>query len=112
MGVEYAGGDQDYQEVHNLDHAESQEHAQGHISPGVLNFFSHAGDFSQTAVRNKDQCRRGYGYPVVLSEAHERAVVNAADRELFRRLVETALTERRLPASTSAKSWSKRARWI
>ncbi|MCJ7606060.1 MAG: DNA double-strand break repair nuclease NurA [Dehalococcoidales bacterium] len=30
-----------------------------------------------------DQCRRGHGYPVVLSESHEHAVVTGADRENF-----------------------------
>jgi hypothetical protein len=30
-----------------------------------------------------DQCKKGYGYPVVLSEAHEQAVVTTADREFF-----------------------------
>lgn len=30
-----------------------------------------------------DQCAKGYGYPVVLSEAHEQAVVTTADREFF-----------------------------
>jgi len=30
-----------------------------------------------------DQCRRGLGYPVALSEAHEQAVVTATDREQF-----------------------------
>jgi hypothetical protein len=59
-----------------------------------------------------DQCRRGYGYPVALSEAHEQAVVNSADRDQFRRLIEVALAERRLPTETSAKSRSKRSRWI
>ncbi len=30
-----------------------------------------------------DQCKKGQGYPVVLSEAHEQAVVTTADREFF-----------------------------
>ncbi len=30
-----------------------------------------------------DQIRKGSGYPVSLSEAHEQAVVRASDRELF-----------------------------
>ena len=59
-----------------------------------------------------DQCRRGQGYPVALSEAHEQAVLTGADREQFQRLVELALTEKRLPTATSAKSRSKRTRWI
>ena len=30
-----------------------------------------------------DQCAKGMGYPVALSEAHEQAVVKAADRRAF-----------------------------
>jgi len=59
-----------------------------------------------------DQCRRGHGYPVVLSEAHELAVVTGADRENFWGLVESSLVEARLPGAASAKSASKRTRWI
>ena len=59
-----------------------------------------------------DQCRRGQGYPVALSEAHERAVVTSADRERFWQLVELALSEKRLPSQSSAKSRSKRTRWV
>jgi hypothetical protein len=67
-------------------------------------------DLVQTLVL--DQCRRGQGYPVALSEAHEQAVVTGADREQFQYLVELALSERRLPTTTSAKSRSKKTRWI
>ena len=59
-----------------------------------------------------DQCRRGQGYPVALSEAHEKAVVTGADREEFWGLVEEALVEEKLPDYTSTKSRSKRTRWI
>jgi len=59
-----------------------------------------------------DQCRRGQGYPVALSEAHEQAVVTGADREYFWQLVESSLVEEHLPSLTSAKSWSKRTRWV
>jgi hypothetical protein len=34
-----------------------------------------------------DQCKKGYGYPVVLAEAHEQAVVTTADREFFYELL-------------------------
>ncbi|HVL81351.1 MAG TPA: DNA double-strand break repair nuclease NurA [Actinomycetota bacterium] len=34
-----------------------------------------------------DQCRKGMGYPVSLAEAHEQAVVRAADRRAFLDLV-------------------------
>jgi len=59
-----------------------------------------------------DQCRRGQGYPVALSEAHEQAVVTAADRENFWQLVESSLIEEKLPSVSSAKSRSKRTRWV
>jgi len=59
-----------------------------------------------------DQCRRGQGYPVALSEAHEKAVVTGADRENFWQLVESSLIDEHLPSFTSAKSQSKRTRWI
>ncbi len=59
-----------------------------------------------------DQCRRGQGYPVALAEAHEQAVVTAADREGFWRLMERALAVEQLDTSASAKSLSKRTRWI
>jgi hypothetical protein len=59
-----------------------------------------------------DQCRRGQGYPVALSEAHEQAVVTGADRESFWQLVESLLIGEHLPAPTSAKSLSKRTRWV
>ena len=59
-----------------------------------------------------DQCQRGQGYPVALSEAHEQAVVTAIDKENFWQLVESLLVEERLPTLTSAKSRSKRTRWV
>ena len=59
-----------------------------------------------------DQCRRGQGYPVALSEAHEKAVVTGTDREQFWQLVESSLLDERLPTPTSAKSFSKRTRWV
>jgi hypothetical protein len=59
-----------------------------------------------------DQCRRGQGYPVVLSEAHEQAVVTGADRENFWELVESMMITERLPSPGSAKSFSKRTRWV
>ncbi|MFC1943462.1 DNA double-strand break repair nuclease NurA [Chloroflexota bacterium] len=44
-----------------------------------------------------DQCQRGQGYPVALSEAHEQAVVTGADRENFWQLVESSLVDEHLP---------------
>jgi hypothetical protein len=59
-----------------------------------------------------DQCKRGHGYPVALSESHEQAVVTGADRENFWELVESTLTEEHMNNASSAKSTSKRTRWI
>ncbi len=59
-----------------------------------------------------DQCRRGQGYPIALSEAHEQAVVTGADRENFWQLVASSLIEEHLPSLSSAKSRSKRTRWV
>jgi len=59
-----------------------------------------------------DQCQRGQGYPVALSEAHEKAVVTGMDREEFWQLVELSLVEEHLPSLSSAKSRSKRTRWV
>jgi hypothetical protein len=59
-----------------------------------------------------DQCRRGHGYPVALAESHEQAVVTGAARESFWELVEATLVEEHLPSAVSAKSASKRTRWV
>lgn len=59
-----------------------------------------------------EQVKKGNGYPVALSEAHEQAVVTGADRELFYEVVDTYLADRGLPTAVSAKSFSKQARWI
>ena len=59
-----------------------------------------------------DQCRRGQDYPVALSEAHEKAVITGADRENFWQIVESMLIKEHLPISGSAKSRSKRMRWV
>lgn len=37
------------------------------------------------------ECEKGEGYPVALSEAHERAVIRGADRDAFFRLVDRRL---------------------
>lgn len=59
-----------------------------------------------------DQCLRGHGYPVALSEAHEQAVVTGADRAEFWQLVESLCVEEKIPTLTSAKSFSKITRWV
>jgi len=59
-----------------------------------------------------DQCQRGQGYPVALSESHEQAVVTAPDRDNFYHLLEMSLNDRDIPLTTSAKSRSKKTRWL
>jgi hypothetical protein len=59
-----------------------------------------------------DQCKRGQGYPVALGEAHEKAVITGADRENFWQMVESSLIAEHLPTSGSAKSQSKKTRWV
>ena len=57
-----------------------------------------------------DQCRRGDGYPTVLVEAHEQAVVTARDRRAFVDLLESALADQGVPARRSEKGLSKPVR--
>lgn len=58
------------------------------------------------------QCARGRGYPVVLMEAHEQAVIHAGAREAFRRMVLAALNTNDLEAGVSAKRLSKDQRAV
>ena len=59
-----------------------------------------------------DQCRRGQGYPVAISEAHEQAVVRASDRRLFKEMVSQSLEREGLSALGSEKDRSKRMPWV
>ena len=59
-----------------------------------------------------DQCRRGQGYPVAISEAHEQAVITGSDRQLFKQIVAETLEREGLPAYTSEKERSKRTPWV
>jgi len=59
-----------------------------------------------------DQCRRGQGYPVAISESHEQAVINAGDRRVFRRMLTDSLERQGLSAATSEKDRSKRTPWL
>ena len=58
------------------------------------------------------QCELGLGYPVVISEAHEQAVISGHDRAEFRRMTLMLLEQRGLPTPESAKSFSKRRPWV
>jgi hypothetical protein len=59
-----------------------------------------------------DQCQRGQGYPVAISEAHEQAVVRTSDRRLFKNMVSGALEREGLFSYTSEKERSKRTPWV
>lgn len=59
-----------------------------------------------------EQCRRGQGYPVAISEAHEQAVVTGRDRLLFRQMVAETLEQQGLPTYTSQKERSKQRPWV
>ena len=59
-----------------------------------------------------DQVRRGMGYPAVITEAHEQAVVTGQDRELFKQMMGAALERQHLPDYTSEKNRSKATRWL
>ncbi len=59
-----------------------------------------------------DQSKRGPGYPTVLIEAHEQAIVTTADRESFIELVELSLNSNGITTPTSQKNISKRVRNI
>ena len=58
------------------------------------------------------QCELGFGYPVVISEAHEQAVVTGRDREEFRKLALMLMEQNGLPTWESAKTVSKRLPWV
>ena len=58
------------------------------------------------------QCVRGRGYPVVLQEAHEQAVIHGTAREAFRRLVQTALVGEGVESTVSFKRLSKDLRAV
>ena len=59
-----------------------------------------------------EQCRKGQGYPVAITEAHEQAVVTGRDRQLFREMVAETLDRQGLPTYTSQKERSKRRPWV
>ena len=54
-----------------------------------------------------DQAEKGGGYPIILQEAHERAVVRAEEKEMFFRLLRSRLHRDGLAVGASAKSGSK-----
>ena len=55
-----------------------------------------------------DQSKKGFGYPVVLAEAHEQAVVKGPDREFFYYLLQKEAIEQNKRLFYSQKSLKKR----
>lgn len=55
-----------------------------------------------------DQCAKGNGYPVVLAEAHEQAVVKGGDREFFYHVLAKIGIEQKQRMAISQKSLKKR----
>jgi hypothetical protein len=53
------------------------------------------------------ECKKGDGYPLILSEAHERAVIRAPEREAFQHLLERTLRRAGYPVTGSRKRRSK-----
>jgi len=67
-------------------------------------------DLVHTAVY--DSCRRGWGYPPALAEAHEKAIIRAGDRDAFLRMVGAALDDGGRPALVSLKQLAKNRRAV
>ena len=55
-----------------------------------------------------DQAEKGLGYPVVLAESHEQAVVKGPDREFFYHLIKKVALEEHKRLFYSQKSLKKR----
>ena len=55
-----------------------------------------------------DQAQKGQGYPVMLAEAHERAVVRGGDREAFYGFLRQQLVKHDIGAAISNKNLRKR----
>lgn len=59
-----------------------------------------------------DQACKGDGYPVALAEAHEQAVVRAAEKSAFFAMMQRAFVTSGQPISITQKAVSKRARRV
>lgn len=55
-----------------------------------------------------DQCKKGYGYPIAIAQAHEAAVVKGPDRDFFYYLLDKMSIEKNQPAIISQKSRHKK----
>ncbi len=54
------------------------------------------------------ECEKGQGYPMVLAEAHERAIIRGVDREAFYDLIGRQLLQNGMTLESSRKQMSKR----
>ena len=59
-----------------------------------------------------DQCQRGRGYPVVLQEAHEKAVLSTSDRMMIELAIERELARHGHVLTHTGKDGSKRGRYV
>lgn len=55
-----------------------------------------------------NECDKGSGYPMILSEAHERAIIRAREKEVFYDMIERQMFAAGLPFHASRKQASKR----
>jgi hypothetical protein len=55
-----------------------------------------------------DQADKGNGYPIILAEAHEQAVIKAADKEFFYQTIQAIGLQAQLELTASQKSIKKR----
>ena len=56
-----------------------------------------------------DQVDKGRGYPVVLSESHERAIVRGADRDIFLKFLKDSFVKNKVKTEQSLKQLKKMA---
>jgi hypothetical protein len=59
-----------------------------------------------------DQCRKGIGYPVAVSEAHEQAVLTGSDRRTFQDILLAQVDNALFSNNKSQKDRSKRLPWL
>ncbi|GAB5518889.1 MAG: DNA double-strand break repair nuclease NurA [Rhodothermales bacterium] len=58
------------------------------------------------------ECEKGRGYPLILSEAHERAVIRSKEKEAFYEMVRYRMEGAGLPLPESRKAQSKRRPFV
>ncbi len=53
------------------------------------------------------ECEKGNGYPMILSEAHEHAVIRSAERQMFYEMIEQQMLGEGASLEVSIKKQSK-----